>query len=158
MSTQQQLNMKNRKRTAGETADEDHHPQKKLKNINSIDKRCSNKTEVRRKLFMNINGSCSKKQKRSGKVTDELLTEVNNFRTANLEDIPEVLVLSATMIANTINASKEGQLSEHGIFKTMIQYYPELKMSTVMKALQCGFTFTKVGHKWIINEECVSAL
>ena len=115
---------------------------------------CSNKTEVRRKLFMNIDGSCSKKQKRSCKVTDELLTEVNNFRTANLEDIPEY----ATMLTNIINTSKEGQLSEHEIFKTMIQYYPGLKMSTVMKALQCGFTFTKVGHKWTINEKCVSAL
>ena len=150
MSTQQQLNMKNKKRTA----DEDHHRQKKRKNINSIDKICSNKTGVRRKLFMNIKGSCSKKQKRFGKVTDELLTEVNYFRTANLEDIPEY----ATMIANIINTSKDGQLSEHQIFKTMIQYYPGLKMSTVMKALQCGFTFIKVGHKWTINEECVSVL
>ena len=153
MSTQQQLNMKNRKRTAEETADEDNHPQKKLKHINSLDNICS-KTVVRRKLFMNIDGSCSKKQKRSCKVTDELLTEVNNFRTANLEDIPEY----ATMIANIINTSKDGQLSEHQIFKTMIQYYPGLKMCTVMKTLQCGFTFTYVGHKWIINEECVSAL
>ena len=153
MSTQQQLNMKNRKRTAEETADEDHHQQKKRKNINSIDKMCS-KTDARRKLFMNIDGSCGKKQKRLGKETDEQLTEVNNFRTANLEDIPEY----ATMIANIINTSNDGQLSEHQIFKTMIQYYPGLKMSTVMKALQCGFTFIKVGHKWTINEECVSAL
>ena len=149
----QQLNMKNRKRPSEETADEDNHPQKKLKHINSFDNIYS-KTDVRRKLFMNIDGSCSKKQKRSAKVTDEQLTEVNNFRTANLEDIPEY----ATMTANIINTSKDGHLSEHEIFKTMIQYYPGLKMSTVMKTLQCGLIFTKVGYKWIINEECVSAL
>ena len=56
---------------------------------------------------MNIDGSCSKKQKRSGKVTDELLTEVNNFRTPNLEDIPQyATMIVVSVLSHTLKTFK----------------------------------------------------